>query len=73
MPEPTSLPIRRGLIVWVDECPPLDDDRDKRRPVIVVEPNMGTDGSDAVVVAVYATAGPREFDAIALPNRATQP
>lgn len=69
---PASFSIRHGLIVWWDDCPPLDDDRSKRRPVIVVEPNVAP-GKLAVVVCCSATAGAREPDSVVLPNLAEQP
>jgi len=64
------------LIVWLDNCPPLDDDREKRRPVIVVEPLFWVESKGvhaSVVVACSSTAGPRETDAVELPNRSNQP
>jgi hypothetical protein len=54
----------------------LDDDREKRRPVIVVEPQIWVESLEntaTVVVACSATAGRREADAVALPNRSNQP
>lgn len=64
---PAKIVPKRGLIVWWDNCPPLDDDRDKRRPIIVVEP-VTPKASKAIVVACSATACPREPDSVPLPN-----
>jgi mRNA-degrading endonuclease toxin of MazEF toxin-antitoxin module len=60
-----------GLIVWLDDCPPLDDDKDKRRPIIVVDPNAAE--GVAIVVCCSATAGPKESDSVPLPNLAETP
>jgi mRNA-degrading endonuclease toxin of MazEF toxin-antitoxin module len=68
--------IRHGLIVWMDDCPPLDGLHEKRRPLIVVEPDVINDvtGQPAtVVVACSSTAGPKEYDAVELPNLSNQP
>ena len=69
--------VKHGLIVWLDDCPPLDDDKDKRRPVIVVEPSPDPESPDeppaVIVVACSASYGPNEPDGVALPNRSTEP
>jgi mRNA-degrading endonuclease toxin of MazEF toxin-antitoxin module len=58
---------KHGMIVWWDDCPPLDGDDEKRRPVIVVNPNLGSEF--LYVMPTSCTAGPRERDAIPLPTQ----
>jgi uncharacterized Zn-finger protein len=50
----------------------LDGDTDKRRPIIVVDPDPEADGT-SIVIACSATAGPREADSVPMPNRSTEP
>ena len=57
--------------MWLDDCPPLDGNREKRRPIIVVEPEP--EPGISIVVCCSATAGPREPDSIPLPNKRDQP
>ena len=69
--------LKRGLIVWLDDCPPLDDDQAKRRPIVVITPTvLQADPNDppaAVVVACSTTYGPDVPAAILMPNRSTEP
>ncbi len=69
--------IRHGLIVWFDDCPALDDDGVKRRPVVGVDPDVPLadppDDRVAIVVACSASYGPDETDGVEMPNLATQP
>jgi hypothetical protein len=70
--------IHHGLIVWLDDCTPLDDvpDRAKRRPIVVVEPSLPTFSSDdpvAMVICCSATYGADEPDGLLMPNLTTEP
>jgi hypothetical protein len=69
---PQIITPKYGLIVWWENCPPLDDIYEKRRPVIVVNP-FAPPGDVAIVVCTSCTAGPSEPDSIRLPNKSDQP
>lgn len=70
-----SLPIRQGQVYWIDDCPPLDGDEAKRRPVVVVSPTseIRRDLRPVIVVAVSTTALERYRDRVRLPNRQDNP
>jgi mRNA-degrading endonuclease toxin of MazEF toxin-antitoxin module len=62
--------IRQGTIFWLDDCPPLDGGKPKRRPVIVVSTReMLARGGPVVVVATSHTVLPSEPDLVKIPNR----
>lgn len=66
--------IRTGDIYWLDDCPPLEGNVAKRRPVIVVSPkDRLRDEILVLVVAVSSTALATESDRIQLPSLADQP
>lgn len=64
--------IRQGAIYWLENCPPLDGQDTKRRPVIVITPSaiLKNPTSILVVVAVSTkrSRGDRR-DEVLLPNR----
>jgi len=60
------------MIFWWDNCPPLDRDNEKRRPIIIVEPGFPSQAV-AIVVCASCTAGRRETDSVKLPNKSDQP
>jgi mRNA-degrading endonuclease toxin of MazEF toxin-antitoxin module len=66
--------IRQGDIFWLDECPPLEGEQTKRRPVIVVSPPEMLKGVGPVlVVATSTTVLVSEMDRVALPNKQNEP
>jgi mRNA-degrading endonuclease toxin of MazEF toxin-antitoxin module len=66
--------LRTGDIYWLDDCPPLEGDFAKRRPVIVVSPPDRVKGEIIVlVVATSTTVLASETDRIALPNLQDEP
>jgi mRNA-degrading endonuclease toxin of MazEF toxin-antitoxin module len=70
---PTRFEVKIGLIVWLDDCPPLDGINEKKRPVIVVRVLPGSSRTAVIAVCVSTTSGHREPDSVALPNKAEQP
>jgi hypothetical protein len=61
--------IRQGTIFWLNNCPPLDDDKSKRRPVVVVSTReMLAQGGPVVIVATSHTVLPSEPDLVKIPN-----
>jgi mRNA-degrading endonuclease toxin of MazEF toxin-antitoxin module len=66
--------IRQGDIFWLDNCRPLHGDNAKRRPVIVVSPDVANEGADEVLtVACTSTSYPSSKTAIELPSRERTP
>ncbi|MBL9030345.1 MAG: type II toxin-antitoxin system PemK/MazF family toxin [Phycisphaerae bacterium] len=66
-------PVRQGAIFWLDDCPPLEGDRQKRRPVVVVDAPevLRRNQSDVLVVAISSTA--MNADRVRLPTRDREP
>ena len=66
--------LQAGQIYWLDDCPPLQGDVAKRRPVIVIRPPDEPGGEAvALVVATSTTVLASEPDRIALPSRQDEP
>ncbi|MCC6969258.1 MAG: type II toxin-antitoxin system PemK/MazF family toxin [Phycisphaerales bacterium] len=63
--------IRQGQVYWVDDVPPLDGERMKRRPVVVLSPPQITSGPDEKLIVVAITTKPGRRSAIAIPSKAT--
>jgi mRNA-degrading endonuclease toxin of MazEF toxin-antitoxin module len=63
--------IKQGAIFWLDDCPTLEGDVLKRRPVVVIAPPqmLATEIAVVPVVACTTTHNPRtDPDAIELPG-----
>lgn len=62
-------PIRQGAIYWLDDCPPLEGDQQKRRPVVVIDSSeaLRRNKPEVLVVAVSSTA--MNADRVPLPTR----
>jgi hypothetical protein len=71
---PKKIIPRHGLIVWLEDCPNLDNStgKQKKRPILVVEPNADPQG-ESIVVCCSETAGPGEPDSVELPNLSDDP
>jgi mRNA-degrading endonuclease toxin of MazEF toxin-antitoxin module len=69
------LPIRQGAIYWIDDCPPLDGETAKRRPVIVLSPKseLQMGGAVAVVACSASVTEGQNPDRIPLPNLQDNP
>jgi len=66
--------IRQGSIYWLQNCPPLDDDNEKDRPVIVVDdPKTLKGGGPVIVIACSTKSRQSETDRIALPDKGAIP
>lgn len=65
--------IRQGEVYFIENCPPLDDDKDKDRWVVVISPSdeLAAGASVVEVVAISASITEQEADRIPLPNRET--
>ena len=70
-----SARIRQGDVYWLDPCPPLDDENEKDRPVVVVDdPKSLAAGGPVIVVACS-----RQFrkatdpDSVQLPDKGRIP
>jgi mRNA-degrading endonuclease toxin of MazEF toxin-antitoxin module len=73
-PAEKNLPIRQGSVYWLRDCPPLDDDNTKDRPVVVVDdPKSLADGGPVIVVACTTKNRESEEDAVKLSDRSTMP
>ena len=67
-------PLKQGSIWWLNDCPPLEGDRAKDRPVVVVSPNQILKAGGAlVVVACSSTVLESDKTRIELPNLADTP
>jgi mRNA-degrading endonuclease toxin of MazEF toxin-antitoxin module len=70
----TASRIRQGDIFWLDDCPPLQGDIAKRRPVVVISPTKLVETRpDALVVACTSSVLPSDTSAIELPSRERTP
>ncbi|MFI5380094.1 MAG: type II toxin-antitoxin system PemK/MazF family toxin [Tepidisphaerales bacterium] len=71
---PTNPTPRQGGIYFLQDCPPLDTDQVKGRPVIVVDDAATLRaGGPVVVVACSSTIAESETDRIRLPSRSDTP
>lgn len=67
-PEPQ---LRQGEVYWVEDCPPLDGEDVKPRPVIVLSPVEVLRDNPAHVLVVASSStdcDPKNHDRIPLPN-----
>lgn len=61
--------LRFGQTFWLDNCPPLDGEEVKRRPVILLTPReILKRGDDPVLVVATTTKGCSDLDVISMPN-----
>ncbi len=67
---PSGQHIRVGQVYWLDDCPSLDDDNIKQRPVVVIHVHSS---GKVLVVAVTTKPRPSEHDQVKLPNRRDNP
>ncbi|HBS30115.1 MAG TPA: hypothetical protein DEB06_11865 [Phycisphaerales bacterium] len=76
-PVPSPRPIRQGQVYWIDDFPPLDGDRSKRRPVIVISPPIVLRRPATLVLVVAVSTSPRptpeDHELIELPHRGRDP
>ena len=63
---------RMGEIFWLRDCPALEGEGVKDRPVVVIVP-PGRDDVMIVVVACTTRYSPNHEDAVELPNAQTHP
>jgi len=69
-----NIPIRQGDIFWLDECPPLQGDVAKTRPVVVVSPTELVEmRPNVIVVACTSSVLPSDKTAVELPSRERTP
>lgn len=69
-----ALHIRQGDVCWLQDCPPLDDDNAKDRPVVVVDdPDTIATGGPIAVVACSTKPRSTDPDAVKLPDRSANP
>jgi mRNA-degrading endonuclease toxin of MazEF toxin-antitoxin module len=63
-----------GQVFWLDDCPPLDGQDVKRRPVVIID---DTDelraGADPVIVVAITSTDCQDADRVDLPNTAEEP
>ncbi len=71
MPAPRDL--KQGDIFWLPDCPAIEGDQLKKRPVIVVFTPSSLQQEEAIVVAVSTSVLESETDRISLPNRSNEP
>jgi hypothetical protein len=48
--------IRQGQIYWLSDCPPLDGDDIKTRPVVVVDDARSLEDGEVIVIVLGATS-----------------
>jgi len=67
--------LRMGEVFWLINCPALDDEGTKTRPVVILTPNHSVENElePFIVVACTTRFSPNHLDAILLPNAATHP
>lgn len=64
--------LRMGQIFWLRDCPALEGEGVKDRPVILIVP-PGVDDVVLVVVACTTRFSPNHADAVEIPNAQTHP